>query len=161
MLFWSRVSDPRERTTMISHLTSIADDLSTHFEPEPLVRTLLVSLSRPSDLINPRQPAWPKSNLLAHWPNLNWKCCRLERLWSSTQHYPWHQRPIALKPKLGQMYDELRRPSEAFQRNVNKSTLNVKRKKLHAFAANDSAWHVQTIKYEPRFLSKKKKKKST
>ena len=44
--------------------------------------------------------------------------------------------------------DRLRR----FSWNVNKLTFNVKQKKNHAFAANDFAWHVQTIKYKPKFL---------
>ena len=40
-----------------------------------------------------------------------------------------------------QMYDELWRSFEMFQQNVNKVTLNVKRKKNHAFTAKDFAWH--------------------
>ena len=47
------------------------------------------------------------------------------------------------------MYDELRWSLEMFQQNIYKLTLNVKRKKIHAYAANDFAWYVQTIKYEP------------
>ena len=51
--------------------------------------------------------------------------------------------------EVGQMYDELRRSFETFQRNVNKLTLNVKHKNIHAFTSNDFAWHAQIIKYEP------------
>ena len=46
-----------------------------------------------------------------------------------------------------QMYDELRRLFEMFQQNINKLTLNVKNKKIHAFAENDSA--MSMFKHEP------------
>ena len=36
------------------------------------------------------------------------------------------------------MYDELRQSFETFQQNINKLTLNVKRKKMHASVTNDS-----------------------
>ena len=48
--------------------------------------------------------------------------------------------------------NHLRRFGESL---YNKLILNIKRKKNHAFVENASAWHVQTIKYEPWFLSKK------
>ena len=80
-------------------------------------------------------------------------------LWSSTQHYARHKTTnrfaTMFKQKLNKMYDELRRSFEMVHRNVKKLTLNVKRNQIHAFATNDSTWHVQTVKYEPWFLSKK------
>ena len=60
-----------------------------------------------------------------------------------------------VQTEVGHMYDELRWLFETFHRNINKLTLNVKHKEIHAFPANDFAWHVHTIKYEPLFLSKK------
>ena len=44
-----------------------------------------------------------------------------------------------VQTEAGQMYDELQRSFETFQQNVNKLTLNVKRKNIHAFVTNDSA----------------------
>ena len=52
------------------------------------------------------------------------------------------------------MYDELWWLIWNVPTNVNKLTLYVKWKNIHAFAVNDCAWHVQTIKHEPWFLSK-------
>ena len=51
--------------------------LSTHFQPEPLVHTLLISLSGPSNSMNcngkqtkPEQPAWPNSSVSRHLLNM-------------------------------------------------------------------------------------------
>jgi hypothetical protein len=41
--------------------------------------------------------------------------------------------------EIGEMYDELRRSFETFQRNINKPTFNAKHKKIHALATNDFA----------------------
>ena len=49
---------------------------------------------------------------------------------------------LDVQTEAGCMYDELRRSFEAFQRNVSKLTLNVKRKKFMHFATNFSTRHV-------------------
>ena len=46
---------------------------------------------------------------------------------------------IDVQMEVGRMYDEPRRSFETFRQNVNKLTLNVKRKKNHAFTENDYA----------------------
>ena len=53
---------------------------------------------------------------------------------------------LIVQIKAGQMYDELRQSFEIFQQNIKKLTMNVKRKKILAFMANGSTWHVRTKK---------------
>ena len=54
--------------------------------------------------------------------------------------------------EVGKMFDEYHElwlSFEMFQRNINKLTLKCQVWKIHVFAANEFAWRVQTIKYEP------------
>jgi len=44
-----------------------------------------------------------------------------------------------VQTEAGEMSDALRRSFEAFQLNVNKLTLNIKQKQMHAFSVNDYA----------------------
>ena len=54
-----------------------------------------------------------------------------------------------VQTEVGQMYDELRRLFETFQRNINKVTLYVKRKKFMHLQQMTLHDMFKTLKYEP------------
>ena len=117
-----------------------------HFELEPLVCTLLISLSRSSDLmnrtgkwINMRQPAssQPIVTIVDFESTTDFK--DFEALHSIVLDIDNQLLCSDVQTEAGQMSDELQRSFEAFQLNVNKLTLNIKWKKMHAFAVNDYA----------------------
>ena len=127
-----------------------------------------------------RQPAWLKPNIVkslqssgnnSNWrrttyrwqnptyPNIcwNWKWCRVQRLWSSTQHCLRHRRPIALLWCSNKSWTNvwwtvtivLDISMKHWQTGI-----ECEVSKIHAFTTNDSTWHVQVIDYEPWFSSK-------
>ena len=86
-----------------------------------------------------------------------WKCYLLQRLWSSTQHCPPHRRPITLLGCSNRSWTDVWWTlTNVWHVLAKRQQTNIEchAKKLHAYMANDFAWHVQTIENEPLFLSK-------
>ena len=110
------------------------------------MRTLLISFSRPSGSLNHnRNP--PIETFVECESATDFKA--FEALHNIVLDIGDRLLCSDVRTEAQQMYDELRRSFETFQRNFHKLTLNVKRKKILAFTANDSTRHTQTVKYEP------------